>query len=381
MNKSQNIQLNRMPIFLGYQLHSEFHEKEEINIFLKKITNILKRQYNLDIQITIGEFVPGKILYSEVLNSIKGCEIALFDISENNPNVLIEVGIALGFNKKVILLKNKISKLKTPADINAYIYFPYDKINSLESCKQLAKTINIHSKNIIKSPYNNFYSLWGFSENDEIFIVCPEGPNPDRKQFPEPEEFLYLGKYGDIDSLIVIFSSLKRLYPKSNIKFCTSEEFKQLPGNPHANNLIIIGGPDYNQIAEYYKRYSPYDFQYKKDEVFLINRKNKKRYKSKISEMEVIDYGFFVKRCNPNNPNKKLILISGIHTYGVYGCAKIFSLYEEAEESIAEKNCREVSRKHGIDPSIAILVEVRGIRNKVQIPEVKIKDVISIKKD
>ena len=220
MNKSQNIQLNRMPIFLGYQLHSEFHEKEEINIFLKKITNILKRQYNLDIQITIGEFVPGKILYSEVLNSIKGCEIALFDISENNPNVLIEVGIALGFNKKVILLKNKISKLKTPADINAYIYFPYDKINSLESCKQLAKTINIHSKNIIKSPYNNFYSLWGFSENDEIFIVCPEGPNPDRKQFPEPEEFLYLGKYGDIDSLIVIFSSLKRLYPKSNIKFC-----------------------------------------------------------------------------------------------------------------------------------------------------------------
>lgn len=60
---------------------------------------------------------------------------------------------------------------------------------------------------------------------------------------------------------------------------------------------------------------------------------------------DIMDYGFFLKMKNPNNPEKKLIMIGGAHTYGVYGASRIFSHEGETKEEIQYHNCKTIIDK------------------------------------
>lgn len=376
----------KVKIFVGYQIESGYHEVDKIKEAINKVKGKVEIEENVDIGIQYGEFPAGRFLFSEVFNAIRNCEIAIFDISENNANVLIEVGIAYGNNRYVILLKNELSKEghKVPSDIGAFIYVPYednDAISIDDTCNQIADAILNYLKRISK-PVLYFNSLWGFNENDSVYIICPEAPEPEKKQEPEPEEFLYLGKYGDIDSLVVVLISLSRLYPQLNVKICTGEEFDKFPGNPYADNLILIGGPDYNKITRVFMKNTPFEFAEENGVTILKDRFRDQPFRSQFIEHDgiekVIDFGFFLKILNPNNPNKKLIMINGIHTYGVYGAAKCFSQYDEHEMDISYRNCKEVISEFGDDPTFAVMLEVKSINKKIGIPEIKREDLISL---
>lgn len=376
----------RITIFVGYQINSDYHASKDLKDAIFQVKKIIENQIpNIDLDIKFGEFEAGRILWDEVFNTIKKCDVAIFDISENNPNVLIEVGLAYGNNKHVILLKNEISKerFKIPSDISPFIYIPYKNKEVIAAiCNKIAESITNYLKEIPK-PMLYFRSLWGFDETDQVYIVCPELEEPEKRQYPEPQEFLYLGKYGDIDSLIVVYSSLNKFYPNLNIKFCTSEEFKNIPGNPYASNLILVGGSDYNKVTEAFMRHTPFKFaQDEKDETILIYKKRnqifKSEFKLKEGHEEVIDYGFFLKIQNPHNPDKKIIMINGIHTYGVYGAAKCFSWYDEHEINIAKDNCKTVIDSLGDDPNFAIVVRVECINKKIGIPQIKKEELIPL---
>lgn len=376
----------KLKIFAGYQINSEYHDTKDVKQTILKVKEVVEKEFpNIELDIKFGEFEAGKVLFNEVLSAIKECEIAIFDISENNPNVLIEVGLAYGNNKQVILLKNELSKEKfeIPSDIGAFIYVPYkNKMAIYETCDKIANSIFIYLKESPKSLLY-FKSLWGFRETDQVYIVCPELEEPEKRQYPEPQEFLYLGKYGDIDSLIVVYSSLNKIYPQLNITFCTSEEFVNIPGNPYASNIILIGGPDYNKITEHFMEYTPFEFsQSGNDETILVdnqrNRVFKPEFKSQKDFEEVIDYGFFLKIPNPYNPDKKLIIINGIHTYGVYGAAKCFSIYDEHEINIAKHNCKTVIESLGDDPNFAIVVEVKCINKKIGTPQIRKEELLPL---
>ncbi len=236
-------------------------------------------------------------------------------------------------------------------------------------------------KALSKRELSLFKKIWDFNKDDYVFIICPELEEPAKRQEPEPQEFLYLGKYGDIDSLLVIYTSLNKIYPQLTIKFCTSKEFNNLPGNPYADNLILIGGPDYNQITRAFMDYTPFEFN-KNDlgDTILKYKKTEQIFESKFTKQkeieEVIDFGFFLKMPNPNNPNKKLIIINGIHTYGVYGAAKGFSLYDENEMNISQSNCKIVIDASGNDCNFAVILKVRAINKKIGIPIIKKEDMI-----
>ena len=371
----------KVGIFVGYQIDSDYHTSKDLKEAILNIKEKVEQQHpNIELKVKFGEFETGKMLWNEVFNTIKECEIAIFDISENNPNVLIEVGLAYGSNKQVILLKNEESKekFKIPSDISPFIYASYRNITDI--CNKITDSISNYLKEIPK-PMIYFKSLWGFSETDHVYIVCPELEEPEKRQYPEPQEFLYLGKYGDIDSLIAVYSSLNKIYPNLNIKFCTSEEFKNIPGNPYASNLILIGGPDYNKVTEVFMKDTPFEFsQYENEETILKDKKNGQIFKSEFREQkeEIIDYGFFLKILNPYNPKKKLIMINGIHTYGVYGTAKCFSWHDEHEIEIAKENCRTVIDSLGNDPYFAVVVEVKCIGKKIGTPRIKRENLLPL---
>jgi hypothetical protein len=377
----------KVKIFVGYQIDSDYHNLVDLKNAVATVKSIVEGQIDVNLEIQYGEFVPGKFLFNEVLNAIKECEIAIFDISENNPNVLIEVGLAYGNNKHVVLLKNELSneKFKVPSDISAFIYVPYKdnkSVAQIDTCNQIANAILSYLKEIPK-PVFYFKSLWGFNEADQVYIVCPEVEEPEKRQYPEPKEFFYLGKYGDIDSLLVVHSFLNKIYPQLNIKICTSEEFKNIPGNPYAANLILIGGPDYNKITEAFMKSSPFEFvEDEKEDTVLRYKKTGQISKSDFREQKgsekVIDFGFFFKMPNPYNPDKKLIMINGIHTYGVYGAAKCFSWGDEHEIDIAKSNCKIVVDNMENDPDFAVIVEVKSINKKIGIPIIRKEELISV---
>jgi hypothetical protein len=376
-------------IFVGYQIISQFHSAEEIkDVMCNYVSPLVKTKLGISIAFKFGDkFETGQYLFTQVENAIHKSEIAIFDISENNQNVLIEIGMAYGEKKFTILLKNNASKkdFEIPSDITAFIYLQYNKM------EQIVEDIFLAIENYINNhTHSHFYfkEIWDFDYNDIVYIVCPELQKPEERQNPELNEFLYLAKYGDIDSFLVLFSSISKLHPNVNLKFCTGREFNLIPGNPHSENLILIGGPDYNEITRYYsekKSITPYEFVEKNEDCEELGIKCPKSgitYFSlfdKESDLKCIeDYGYFIKTKNPGNHNKKIFMINGIHTYGVYGASKCFSLHEHNENEIAKNNCKAIIHTLGNNSCFAALFKVSCVSNKIEIPTINELDILAL---
>lgn len=376
-------------VFVGYQIGSVFHSSDEIKeLMCNRVTQLAEEKLNIRLEFRFGDkFLAGEYLFSQVNDAIIQSEIVIFDISENNANVLIEVGIAYGIKKYCILLKNSASKkdARVPSDISAFIYLEYNKLE--EIADDILNAVQAYIKGYIPSHFY-FKELWSFNPTDTVYIVCPELLRPEERQNPEINEFLYLGKYGDIDSFLVLFASLSKLYPNVNLKFCTSKEFNMLPGNPHSENLILLGGPDYNEVTRYYiekRKISPYEFILlgeDEDEIGIKHPHSDRIYCASFETDEqlkcIMDYGFFVRTKNPSNEHKKLFMVNGIHTYGVYGAAKCFALHEDSDYEVANNNCKEVIFSIGSNSCFAALFQVNCVSNKIQTPSLHRHDLLAL---
>lgn len=139
----------------------------------------------------------------------------------------------------------------------------------------------------------------------------------------------------------------------------------------YATNLILVGGPDYNQITDLFEESSPFEYLTGETEqdIYLRHKIRDDTYVPKIEGDPIVDYGFFVKRRNPYNPSKRLILIGGAHTYGVFGASKAFS-YKGGAKDLAYDNCKAVIESLGHDPSFCAWFKVDALQNDVQAPRV-----------
>src|SRR5258708_735840 len=139
-----------LKVFVGYQIKSKFHSSSGLKeVMSKKLCAVVKKRLGITLAFQFGDkFNAGDFLFSQVQGAINNCEVAIFDISENNPNVMIEVGMALGAKKFTIILKNEssIKDFPVPSDIKAFIYVPYKKIEEIVHRTKTA--ISNYSKNL-----------------------------------------------------------------------------------------------------------------------------------------------------------------------------------------------------------------------------------------
>lgn len=75
----------------------------------------------------IEEATYANLVHENVINSIRKSHIVIFEISDVNPNVLYELGIANGLKKPIIILRELESKEELPTDVNQFIYLNYKK--------------------------------------------------------------------------------------------------------------------------------------------------------------------------------------------------------------------------------------------------------------
>lgn len=81
----------------------------------------------------IAEFINrNKQLYDIFVEGIEGSDIFIADITGQNPNVMLELGIAMKLNKNILILKEKDKEEKFPFDIQSVHIQEYSSVVELE---------------------------------------------------------------------------------------------------------------------------------------------------------------------------------------------------------------------------------------------------------
>lgn len=366
----------RVRAFVGFQLQSAFHTEPKLASLLGKAGARLEDR-GITLTISFGRFPAGDLLWPAVVEAIRHSDVAIFDISENNPNVLIEVGLAGGYQKRLLLLKNagSTSTHPKPSDIG-HIYISYPSAERMDD-DAVAAELERGVLTFLTSqsdPDRYPKDIWGFDDFDDVMVACTELDDPEKLQHPEPWEFIYLSKYGDLDALFEVETTVHELFPNAHVEHRTGNEIlrARVP-TTYSGNLVIIGGPDYNALAKHFEKTCPIEYSPAgPDNNIALKVKATGETltpaKPRGEEDHVVDYGFFVKMANPYSPEKKLVMVGGAHTYGVYGAVKAFSFSRRIGDPVARQNCREVVSQLGPNPDFLSIVEVHGIGSSIPTP-------------
>lgn len=127
----------------------------------------------------IAEFINrNKQLYDIFVEGIESSDIFIADITDHNPNVILELGIAMKLNKNVLILKAKDSKEKFPFNIQSVQINEYASVTELE--KIIFEFIDMYSR--IKNQTFDNYLQERYIKIDKInlegtkFIALPKVP-------------------------------------------------------------------------------------------------------------------------------------------------------------------------------------------------------------
>lgn len=140
--------MTKRNIFIAYEWSAPFGEVYKK--IIKKYQNDWNIRYGSN-SVTIppmeGEFekfrLRNKQLFDLFVNNIQKSDIFIADVTTNNPNVLIELGIALKLNKNLLVLSGS-GKEKTPFNIKGIEIEYYENYKELE--KKISDYLSIYLK-------------------------------------------------------------------------------------------------------------------------------------------------------------------------------------------------------------------------------------------
>jgi hypothetical protein len=324
--------------------------RTSIELIIKDAENEVRKEYqDFDIE-TIFEFSDFQDgLPKQILNSIKKSHFAIVDITENKPNIFFEYGLLKGLNVPSLLIKTRESfkNFHLPADIKDEIAHSYDDFDELR--RKCVSNVVVLFKQLLNSDtlYNvHLNKIWFPNNPGTIHIIAP--PETEKSQYASPasKNYIFLNNLGDIDSVLEVMNFLNRNYRNTKLPVYSAEEFK----NHIEDNLMVIGGPgesdeDGNNVCALLmdKMNVKVSYSFTEEDELMVYKDQKfsATYRGgKVAK----DYGYFARFPNPFNPKSSVVLIHGIHTFGVLGAAKAFS-----DHPSAQGNIRNVMKKLNLD--------------------------------
>jgi len=122
---------NELRIVLGCQFESEHYNTELLKTNVRDMLQKAVEEYNTGpgvIKVSLI-FKPltagyGEHLFNEIARNIISSDIAVFETSDLNPNVMLEMGVALTWDVRVLPIK-KEGQPKPPSDISGQTYADY----------------------------------------------------------------------------------------------------------------------------------------------------------------------------------------------------------------------------------------------------------------
>ena len=157
---------SRLYVVLGMQFVSNVYNTEELTENLRSFVQTAVDQYNSTFNTKIElDFKAlgaglGEHLFNQIARDIISADIAFFETSDLNPNVMIEMGVALTWGTSVIPIKEKTAE-RPPSDISGQTW-----VNYSDSCKKFderdfTKRLVVTIKRVIerKGSHNYFKSV------------------------------------------------------------------------------------------------------------------------------------------------------------------------------------------------------------------------------
>lgn len=338
-------------VFIGHQFNSEFFSSDNFVKIVKsccqKAESNLKGQNhtkNFSLKVHSQDFhlEVGEIINNSIHNQIKLSDICIFEISDNNPNVMYESGFAIGLDKTVIYVSHSSRVRNIASDISGVGIATYEKIDSLdvnlvnEVEKGIVKIIN--SKSVVDS-------FWKFTNYPTTAYLGKEKSN---------------FSIGDLKALELIRAKLKN---HKNIELGIEQSFS----DKLSSNLIIIGGPKSNEYVEKTFAICKQD-KFKISELKEVKTQNKwcilkndEIYRctdfthEKTTESDDKDYALIYLGRNPYNSTLRWICFSGLSRVSTLESIRCF-----LDENELSRILEEIDYKPSLD--YCIILEI-GIHN------------------
>ncbi len=146
-------------VVLGYQFDSQHYHTDilkqnvsdmfqrAVDKYNQKITSSHIKLYFKALNAGYGEH-----LFNEIARDIISADIAVFETSDMNPNVMIEIGVALTWGVRVLLIKEH-NRPKPPSDISGHTYANYEKSAEVfQDQEHDTKLLSMIERAILKKP-------------------------------------------------------------------------------------------------------------------------------------------------------------------------------------------------------------------------------------
>lgn len=208
-----DINYSGLNVFVSMPFREEY---EKVYKAILKSVDVVTNKLGVDINtIRVDEIkYPGNIV-KDIFTSIEKSFIVIGDITDNNPNVLMEVGYAMALKKHVIFITQSIDNV--PFNLKTYRLIKYDKeklsllINELS--KYLIQIINYHREIISKINMIDFSEIIKYySDKFNIIVVTGTMNSKNKsilsktmflKRFMDSNTIWLTGSYGVVDETVV----------------------------------------------------------------------------------------------------------------------------------------------------------------------------------
>jgi hypothetical protein len=323
--------------------------RTNIKLLVSSAENIVRKEYqDFEIETTFvfNDLFSG--LPQQIESSIRSSHLGIVDITENKANIFFEYGLLYGLDIPVLLIKTSesMTKFPIPADIKDRLPIIYESFDKL---------INVVVNNLAdafkKILYNdslaNIYlnKIWFPSDVKTVHVITST-ESEKRVQFsaPESDNYMLLESLGDKDSLLSVVTFLNRHYKNINVPLYAADSFS----GSLEDNIVVIGGPgdddgDGNPVCRIFSDKMQVKISYSEDCEKMLY-KDQEYVAEKKGNKTVKDWGYFARFPNPLNLRTSVVLVHGIHTFGVLGAAKAFSDHPSVQENI-----RKVMEKLNLD--------------------------------
>jgi hypothetical protein len=201
--------------------------------------------------------------------------------------------------------------------------------------------------------YRRIRRLLRLRRGRRTVVVCSELDQPEKRQWVEPHEFIYMLKYGDIDALFEIVTTVRTVYPEIRLEVLSAQEAAH--GNiDYDCDIIVVGGPDYNVVAERIieegKGLVTYSYEQEEsapakgdDPPIVLCAEGCQPWKGQNRNE---DFGYIEVMENPFCHRGRLIMFGGCHTIGVTAAVRVLQLRRDGAglTNQAKKNLRILNR-------------------------------------
>jgi len=350
--------------------------RTNIELLVSKAENEVRQEYKdfeLEIIFEFSDLFDG--LPQQIEKNIRSSHLAIVDITENKPNIFFEYGLMYGLNIPVILIKSKesMTSFPIPADIKDRLPLVYDNFSNLiQTC--VSNLSDVFKKLLNNDSLYNIYlnKIWFQNNVGTIHVITSTEHEAREFASLESDNYMFLESLGDKDSLLEVMTFLNRNYRNINIYMYAANKFQ----NQIEGDLVVIGGPgdedgDENNVCKIMMDKMGSKVSYSDDCDKLVCE-GLEYIASKKGNKTTLDYGYFARFPNPFNPRFSVILINGIHTFGVLGAAKAFS-----DHPAAQGNIKKVTSKLKFDDikqaSFECFFPVEVLQHNVVCPDINEK--------